>query len=84
MLDASHADLYTEAGLRRLIRFLGPRGVFGLWSNDPPDPAFLRVVERVFEDVQADVVAFRNFLTGGTSSNTVYLATGSVPGGHLG
>jgi spermidine synthase len=78
VLDATHTDLYTEAGLRRLTRFLTPGGVFGLWSDDPPDPAFEQVLERVFDDVRAEMVEFRNFLTGGTSSNTVYLATASV------
>ncbi|MEX0705256.1 MAG: hypothetical protein WD041_01425, partial [Nitriliruptoraceae bacterium] len=80
VLDPSHADLYTEAGLRRLARQLPVDGVFGLWSDDPPDDAFVSVVERVFEQVRAEVVEFRNFLTGGTSSNTVYLASGSVSG----
>ena len=84
VLDQSHGDLYTEAGLRRLARYLTADGVFGLWSDDPPDAAFVQVVERVFADVRAEVVEFRNFLTGGTSSNTVYVATGSATGGDPG
>lgn len=76
VLDASHRDLYTEVGLRRLARYLPADGVFGLWSDDPPDAAFVQVVERVFDHVRAEMVEFRNFLTGGTSSNTVYVATG--------
>src|SRR3569833_3612523 len=41
VLNPAHADLYTPAGLRRLGRFQRPGGVFGLWSDDPPDTAFL-------------------------------------------
>ena len=73
-LDPSHADLYTTAGLERLARYLAPGGVFGLWSDDPPEPGFLAVLETVFGRVRAEVVTFANHLTGGTSSNSVYLA----------
>jgi spermidine synthase len=73
VLDPSHADLYTEAGLRRLVRYLAADGVFALWSDDPPDEGFVSVLAAVFAEVRADVVTFPNFLTGGTSSNTVYL-----------
>jgi spermidine synthase len=78
VLDPSHADLYTEEGLRRLTRFLAPDGVFGLWSDDPPDEGFLAVLRQAFHGVRAEVVTFRNFLTGRTSSNTVYLASRPV------
>jgi spermidine synthase len=73
-LDPSHADLYTEAGLQALKRHLVPGGVFALWSDDPPDDAFLAVLGSVFATAEAEVVDFDNPLTGGVSSNTVYLA----------
>lgn len=76
VLHTSHGDFYTEAGLRRLAGHLHDDGVFGLWSDDPPDDAFVRVLQRAFRNVRAEVVEFPNFLTGGTSSNTVYVATG--------
>ena len=50
-----------------------PGGVFGLWSDDPPDEPFLGQLRVVFSDVVAHVVRFPNPYTGGTSSNTVYL-----------
>ncbi|MFG6504519.1 spermidine synthase [Microbacterium sp. P05] len=74
-LDPSHADLYTEAGLRSLARHLTDRGVFALWSDDPPDDDFATVLATVFPRSTAHVIAFDNRLTGGTSSNTVYVAT---------
>jgi spermidine synthase len=74
VLDPSHAELYTPAGLARLARCLRPGGVFALWSDDPPDDRFLGALDEVFDDPRAEVVGFDNFLTGGTSANTIYLA----------
>lgn len=73
-LDPSHADLYTVPGLTALARRLGDRGVFALWSDDPPDDDFLATLAAVFDECRAQPVEFDNRLTGGTSSNTVYLA----------
>lgn len=72
-LDPTHADLYTEAGLTALARHLADRGVFALWSDDPPDDEFLQTLGAVFDDSRAHVVDFDNRLTGGVSSNTVYV-----------
>ena len=73
-LDPTHADLYTGDGLRALERHLRRDGVFALWSDDPPDDEFLQTLGVVFDDPAAHVVDFANPLTGGTSSNTVYVA----------
>jgi spermidine synthase len=74
-LDPSHADLYSVDGLRALARHLRGGGVFALWSDDPPLPAFVAQLEQVFAAVASHVVRFDNFLTGGQSTNTVYVAT---------
>lgn len=73
-LDASHADLYTEPGLRRLARHLTEDGVFALWSDDPPDADFMVTLSTAFTEARTHVVAFDNPVTGGQSSNTVYVA----------
>lgn len=73
-LDPTHADLYTAAGLRSLDRHLAAGGVFALWSDDPPDDEFMVEIHAVFDDAVAHVVDFSNAVTGGTSSNTVYVA----------
>lgn len=49
--------------------------MFALRSDDAPDNYFLGLLEEVFATSCAEVVAFHNPLTGGTSANTVYLAT---------
>lgn len=73
-LDASHADLYTQPGLRALKCHLAEGGVFALWSDDPPDSDFMATLAHVFGQTHAHVVEFDNPLTGGVSSNTVYVA----------
>ena len=73
-LDPSHADLYTVAGLQSLRAHLRPGGVFALWSDDPPDAAFMATLGEVFARTSAHVVDFDNALIGGVSSNTVYVA----------
>jgi spermidine synthase len=75
VLDPTHADLYTATGLRRLGNRLRPGGAFGLWSDDAPDDAFLELLKQCFATATAHVVTFANPLTGGTSANTVYVAT---------
>lgn len=75
LLHPSHADFYTVTGLQALRRHLTAGGVFALWSDDPPDAEFTEVLAAVFADSASEVVTFANPLTGGESSNTIYLAT---------
>src|ERR1700710_1666502 len=44
LLHPRHAALYQPEGLQRLAAHIKPGGVFALWSNDPPDAAFERVL----------------------------------------
>jgi spermidine synthase len=74
-LHPRHAEFYSEHGLRRLSARLHPGGVFALWSDDPPDDDFRTVLDAVFPGAAAHVVDFANHLTGGTSSNTVYVGS---------
>ena len=73
LLATDHADFYSAGGLTAMARHLRPGGVFGLWSDDPPDPAFQEVLREVFAEPTAALVSFDNPITGGESSNTVYL-----------
>jgi spermidine synthase len=78
-LGAGNADFYAVAGVRRLADRLTPGGVFGLWSNDPPDQEYLEVLRSVFLEVTAEVVVFPNPLQQRPASNTIYLASGTRP-----
>jgi spermidine synthase len=74
LLHPDHAGFYTVEGMIGMRRHLGKGGVFALWSNDPPDPAFSARLEQVFAEVRAETVEFAG-LTGRTGeSNTVYSA----------
>ena len=75
LLADGSAGFYGVAGTERLARHLRPGGVYSLWSNDPPDEAYLAVLTQVFVDVTAEVVRFPNPLQEREATNTVYLAT---------
>ncbi len=74
LLHPRHAAFYTAEGLRDLARHLHPGGVFGLWSNDPPEDEFTALLGEVFATARAEVVPFDNPLQRRTSTNTVYVA----------
>lgn len=74
LLHPAHAGFYQLRGLRQLADQLGPAGVFTLWSDDPPDTEFTALLAQAFPQARAEVVNFRNPLSGGESANTVYVA----------
>ena len=73
-LNPGNGDFYTVQGLRNLSDKLLPGGVFGLWSDDPPDAEFIELLDTVFSSTRSHLVTFPNPYTGSESSNTVYLA----------
>jgi spermidine synthase len=73
LLHPRHAALYEPEGIARLAGHLNPGGVFALWSNDPPDEAFQRVLAGVFASSQTHVVTFDNWQGDHDASNTVYV-----------
>jgi len=74
LLHQRHGGFYEPTGLRSLARHLHPRGVFALWSDDPPDAEFLGALGDVFASTRAEVVTFANPLLDRESASTVYVA----------
>jgi spermidine synthase len=74
VLHRDHAAFYERDGLRRLSGHLREGGVFGLWSDDPPDPAFQAELDAVFAHAEAHVVRFRHPLQDREAACTVYVA----------
>jgi hypothetical protein len=74
LLDEKNSRLYTPEGLGRVARFLHPGGVFGLWSDHPPDEEFRRRLECVFGSAEVRNVTFENPFTGEKYTQAVYLA----------
>jgi spermidine synthase len=75
LLNAANAPFYTRNGLASLADRLHSGGVFALWSDEPPEDDFLALLEAVFASARAEVVGFDNPLTGGRSTNTIYVAS---------
>ena len=75
LLADGSAGFYGAEGTRRLASHIAEGGVYALWSNDPPDDAYLGILSEVFTDVAAEVVSFPNPLQGRDATNTVYLGT---------
>ena len=73
-LNPGNSAFYTAPALRNLADKLCPGGIFGLWSNDPPDAKFAYLLDTVFQSSESHIVTFPNPYSGGESSNTVYLA----------
>jgi spermidine synthase len=74
LLSPRHAAFYCAEGLAGLSAHLRPGGVFAMWSDAAPDPAFQAILAEVFATREARVVAFANPLTGGQSTCSIYLA----------
>ncbi|MFT5111730.1 MAG: spermidine synthase [Parasphingorhabdus sp.] len=72
-LNSGNSSFYTPQSLRAMSAKLKPDGIFGLWSNDPPDAEFVRILEQSFARCESHPVVFDNPYSGGESSNTVYL-----------
>lgn len=73
LLHPDHARFYSVEGLRRLRDGIAAGGVFAMWSDEGPDGDFIAVLEAVFVNIRAEVVAFDNPLTGGASTCTIYI-----------
>ncbi len=74
LLDERSTSFYQPDGLRLLATHLKPGGIFGLWSNDRPDPAFTDRLAGVFAEARAEPVTFDNPLQGKPFTQSVYLA----------
>lgn len=74
LLAPGSAGFYQPDGLRGLASHLRPGGVFGLWSNEPPDAGFTARLREVLADARAEPVTFHNPLQGRPFIQTVYLA----------
>ncbi len=74
LLAPGSAGFYRPEGLRGVAAHLRPGGVFGLWSNEPPDDAFTARLAAAFEAAWAEPVVFHNPLQDREFTQTVYLA----------
>ncbi|MGR8950093.1 MAG: spermidine synthase [Gammaproteobacteria bacterium] len=73
LLD-NQRDFYESSSLNLVAQQLSDNGIFAMWSNDPPDEAFVNVLSKSFSGATAKQVQFNNPYSGGESSNTIYIA----------
>ncbi|MFO7937005.1 MAG: spermidine synthase [Kiritimatiellia bacterium] len=74
LLNPSHANFYTEEGIKRLATFIKPGGVFALWSNEAPENNFMRILSTAFSDVEGHIAEFPNPIQNNTAYNGIYVA----------
>ena len=72
-LNPGNGAIYRLPALRKLADKLHPGGVFGLWSNNPPDAEFTHLLDSVFQSTQSHIVIFANSYTSGESSSAIYV-----------
>lgn len=77
-LNQGNSSFYCEKRLLTLASKLHHGGIFGLWSNDPPDLEFTRLLESVFAYSKAHTIRFDNPYSGNDATNTVYIAGKNV------
>ena len=74
-LRDGNSGFYTVDSLRKMAHKIVAGGVFGLWSNDLPEQAFVDHLKSIFTRTEVHIVSFDNPYSGGTSTNSVYIAT---------
>lgn len=75
LLTQENSRFYSTEGLRQFSDKIKPGGLFGLWSDDPPEETFLNSLRSVFETVESHIVSFHNPIQDENFESTVYLAT---------
>jgi len=73
-LNQGNSAFYNRESLLKMKSKIVEGGVFGLWSNERPDPEFTKLLNQVFVDTHEHVVSFPNPYSGGESINSVYIA----------
>ncbi|MDB4607947.1 spermidine synthase, partial [bacterium] len=75
LLTKENARFYSTSGLRKFAGRIKSGGIFGLWSDDPPEASFLESLNEVFAKVESHIVPFHNPIQDEEFESTVYVAT---------
>ncbi|MEM9233208.1 MAG: spermidine synthase [Pseudomonadota bacterium] len=74
LLSPHSRPFYSQESLTGVATLLRPNGIFGLWSDEPPETAFLERLEQAFGQAWAEPVTIERPLAGTPIIQTVYLA----------
>lgn len=72
VLADGSVGFYGAEGMSAVASHITPGGVYAMWSNEPPDAAYVAVLDEVFHDVLAEVITFPNPLQGRDATATIY------------
>ncbi|MDA3948713.1 MAG: spermidine synthase [Spirochaeta sp.] len=78
VLDPHNARFYTAEGLASVAAHLRPEGVFGLWSDHPPDYEIQELLADVFGTARGHAVALENPFGNETYIQSVYIAKKTI------
>jgi spermidine synthase len=73
-LNEGNRSFYSEESLNKLANKILSGGIFGLWSNDPPDEEFMSLLNKVFHSSESHIVRFPNLYSDKESACTVYVS----------
>ena len=73
-LDARNESFYSAEGLNALRNQIKTGGAFAMWSDDPANEDFTKLLDSVFGTATAHNVEFANPYTNSVSINAVYVA----------
>lgn len=74
LLDARSTSFYGPESFTRVASQLHPHGIFGLWSDDEPDPVITERLASVFADAWVEPITFNVPMREKPFTQTVYLA----------
>ncbi len=74
-LNDGNSSFYSQASLKAMSNKIKSGGIFGLWSNELPDQAFVDLLDTVFCNTESHIVSFSNPYSGGESINSVYISS---------
>ena len=73
LLHSENRHFYTISGMQSLAQMLRPKGVFAMWSNDPPEKKFSGILQKAFRTYHAEIVEFPNPYSENSASCTIYI-----------
>ena len=72
-LSFKHRHFYSVSGMQLITNMLRTKGIFAMWSNNPPEKEFSDTLKEVFHNSRAEIVEFPNPYTGDFSTCTIYI-----------
>ena len=73
LLSSKNRDFYSVSGIQLIANMLRTKGIFAMWSNNPPEKEFSDILKEVFHTSRAEIVEFPNPYSGNYSTCTIYI-----------